>query len=365
MIPFLDLQGLNASLSAEFQAGLARVLSSGQFILGPEVEAFESEFAAYCQAQYCVGVANGLDALHLILRAYDIGPGDEVIVPANTFIATWLAVSYSGACPVPVDVAVTTGNIDVDAVEAAITPRTRAIIPVHLYGQTAEMNRLMVIAERHGLKVVEDAAQAHGAVHQGRRAGSLGHAAGFSFYPGKNLGALGDGGAITTSDPDLAERLRVLRNYGAQRKYHNEVQGFNSRLDELQAAFLRVKLARLDEWNAARAHVAERYLAGLGDAGVVLPTVLSGNVSSWHLFVVRSECREALQARLAELGVQTGIHYPVPPHLQPAYTGLGHAAGSFPVTEMLHRQVLSLPMGPNLGDEQVSRVISAVSSVHN
>ncbi|MBS0368153.1 MAG: DegT/DnrJ/EryC1/StrS family aminotransferase [Proteobacteria bacterium] len=365
MIPFLDLQGLNESLSAEFQAGLARVLSSGQFILGPEVEAFESEFATYCQARYCVGVANGLDALHLILRAYDIGPGDEVIIPANTFIATWLAVSYSGARLVPVDVVATTGNIDPAAVEAAITPRTRAIMPVHLYGQTAEMDRLMAIAERQGLKVIEDAAQAHGAVHHGRRAGALGHAAGFSFYPGKNLGALGDGGAITTSDPALAERLRVLRNYGAQRKYHNELQGFNSRLDELQAAFLRVKLARLDEWNASRAHVAERYSAGLGDADVVLPTVLSGNVSSWHLFVVRSERRGLLQSSLAEAGVQTGIHYPVPPHLQPAYAELGYAAGSFPVTEMLHRQVLSLPMGPNLSDEQVNRVISAVCAVHN
>ncbi|HET7776282.1 MAG TPA: DegT/DnrJ/EryC1/StrS family aminotransferase, partial [Azospira sp.] len=313
MIPFLDLQGLNQTLAPQLQAALARVLDSGWFILGQEVEAFEAEFAAYCQAEHCIGVANGLEALHLILRAYDIGPGDEVIVPANTFIATWLAVSYAGATLVPVEPLAATGNMDPAVVAAAISPRTKAIMPVHLYGQTAEMAPLMVLAETHGLKVIEDAAQAHGATCQGRRAGSLGHAAAFSFYPGKNLGALGDGGAVTTSDPVLAERLRLLRNYGSRTKYRNEEPGFNCRLDELQAAFLRAKLPLLDGWNQRRAQIAGRYLAGLQESGLVLPQVASGHGPVWHLFVVRSQQRDALQAALAEAGVQTAIHYPVPP----------------------------------------------------
>lgn len=363
MIPFLDLQGLNRALSAEFATAQQRVLDSGWYVLGGEVEAFERDFAAYCQVDHCIGVANGLDALHLILRAYDIGPGDEVIVPANTFIATWLAVSYAGATPVPVEPASGSFNLDTAAVAAAITPRTRAIMPVHLYGQPADMAPLLALAQQHGLKVIEDAAQAHGALYHGRPAGSLGHAAGFSFYPGKNLGALGDGGAITTSDPVLAERLRLLRNYGSRQKYRNDEKGFNSRLDELQAAFLRVKLPYLEAWNERRRQVAECYLTELADQGFDLPFVEPGSVSSWHLFVIRSPERDKLQAALAEAGVQTAIHYPVPPHLQAAYRELGYARGSFPLTETFHDQVLSLPMGPTLTDAEVSAVIAAVIRV--
>lgn len=362
MIPFLDLRSHNRMLAPDLHAALDRVLDSGWFILGRELAAFETEFAAYCQAAHCIGVANGLEALHLILRAYDIGPGDEVIVPANTYIATWLAVSYAGARPVPVEPLETTANLDPVAVEAAITPHTRAIMAVHLYGQTADMDALMAIAERHGLKLIEDAAQAHGATYHGRRAGSLGHAAGFSFYPGKNLGALGDGGAITTSDSALAERLRLLRNYGSRRKYHNEEKGLNSRLDELQAAFLRAKLARLDEWNERRRRIAERYLAGLEGTALILPTIAAGSVSCWHLFVVRCGRRDELMAGLAAAGVETAIHYPVPPHLQPAYAELGYGEGSFPVTEALHRQALSLPIGPDLSDAEVSTIIAAITA---
>lgn len=363
MIPFLDLKELNRSLAPELHTALTRVLDSGWLVLGQEVEAFEAEFAAYCQTDYCIGVANGLEALHLILRAYDIGAGDEVIVPANTFIATWLAVTYAGARLVPVEPLLNTGNMDPQAVAAAITPHTKAIMPVHLYGQTAEMAPLMDLAERHGLKVIEDAAQAHGATCHGRRAGSLGHAAGFSFYPGKNLGALGDGGAITTSDPQLAERLRLLRNYGSRSKYRNEEAGFNCRLDEIQAAFLRAKLPLLDGWNQRRRQIAARYDAELGAAGLQLMQEAPGHVSARHLYVVRSPQRDALQVALHEAGVQTAIHYPVPPHLQPAYAGLGYREGAFPITEILHREVLSLPMGPTLDDSQVTAVIDAVKAV--
>jgi dTDP-4-amino-4,6-dideoxygalactose transaminase len=360
MIPFLDLKTLNQSLTSEMELALARVINSGFYILGPELDAFEVEFAAYCHVDHAIGVANGLDALHLILRAYDIGPGDEVIVPANTYIATWLAVSYAGACPVPVEPLVDSYNLNPEAIEAAITPRTRAIMPVHLYGQTADMNSIQSIAQRYDLKVIEDAAQAHGATYYDRRAGSLGHAAGFSFYPGKNLGALGDGGAITTSDPVLADRLRMLRNYGSRSKYHNQEKGFNSRLDELQAAFLRVKLARLDSWNARRRQIAERYLLELSGKELILPQVLPGNESCWHLFVVRHEMRNELQSGLAELGIQTVIHYPIPPHLQPAYAEMNFPVGSFPLSESLHREVLSLPMDPTMDDKEVSRVIEMV-----
>jgi dTDP-4-amino-4,6-dideoxygalactose transaminase len=363
MIPFLDVKGLNQSLMQELQTNLVRVLNSGILILGHELDAFESEFAAYCQTEHCIGVANGLDALHMILRAYDIGPGDEVIVPANTFIATWLAVSYSGAKPVPVEPLATTYNVNPDAVEAAITTRTRAIIPVHLYGQPADMAPLMAIAERYGLKIIEDAAQAHGATYRDRRAGSLGHAAGFSFYPGKNLGALGDGGAITTSDSVLAKRLRLLRNYGSSHKYRNEEKGFNSRLDELQAAFLRVKLAQLDVWNERRRVIAERYLSELKGTGLILPYVAPDHTSCWHLFVVRCGRRDEFQAALADVGVQTAIHYPVPPYLQPAYVDLNYPEGSFALSETLHHQVVSLPIGPTLSDGAVSHVITSVKMV--
>jgi dTDP-4-amino-4,6-dideoxygalactose transaminase len=361
-VAFLELKAPHAALREELTEAFQRVLASGWFVLGPELEAFEAEFAAYCGARHCIGVGNGLEALHLILKAYGIGPGDEVIVPSNTFIATWLAASHCGAKPVPVEPLDAFYNIDPRRIEAAITPRTRAIMPVHLYGQPADMAPILAIAGKHGLKVIEDAAQAHGARYKGRRTGSLGHAAGFSFYPGKNLGALGDGGAITTNDDNLAHRIRLLRNYGSEAKYRHEMQGFNSRLDELQAALLRVKLKHLDDWNARRRDIAAAYLGGLAGTGLVLPMVPAWAEAVWHLFVVRSPARQQLQDSLAASGIQTLIHYPTPPHLQPAYCMLGLVEGSLPVTEAIHREVLSLPMDPYLADNELVRVIAAIQS---
>ncbi len=361
MIPFLDLKAINAQQREALRQAFDQVLDSGWYVMGEQLKAFEAEYAAWCGAAHCVGVANGLDALSLALRALDVGPGDEVIVPSNTYIATWLAVSQLGATPVPVEPDPATCNIDPRLIEAAITPRTKAIMPVHLYGQPAEMAPILAIARRHGLRVVEDGAQAHGAVYQGRRLGAHGDAVAWSFYPGKNLGALGDGGAVTTNDAAIAERLRVLRNYGSRVKYHNEVVGTNSRLDELQAALLRVKLPQLDADNQRRAAIAAQYLAGLRGPGLVLPQVAAGCEPVWHLFVVRHPQRDALARRLAEAGVGTVIHYPVPPHRQPAYAALGMAEGSLPVSEALHREVLSLPMGPTQSDEQTQAVVAAVN----
>lgn len=361
MIPFLDLKSINLRQRKTFHEALDRVLDSGWLILGKETEAFEHEFAAYCGTRYAVGVANGLDALHLVLRAWGIGPGDEVIVPSNTYIATWLAVTQTGATPVPVEPVEAHCNIDPGLVEAAITSRTRAIIAVHLYGQTAQMEALMAIAKCHGIKVLEDAAQAHGAKHCGRRAGALGDAAAFSFYPGKNLGALGDAGAVTTDDSALAEHLRALRNYGSKVKYHNEILGYNSRLDELQSAFLRAKLPLLDGDNARRAEIAARYDKELSDVeGLVLPSVGEGCDPVWHLYVVRHLQRDAFAQALLKLGVGTVIHYPVPPHVQPAYRSLGLAAGTLPIAERLHAEVISLPIGPTMSDADVRAVASAV-----
>ncbi|MDS4018974.1 MAG: DegT/DnrJ/EryC1/StrS family aminotransferase [Candidatus Competibacter sp.] len=359
-VEFLDLKAPQIELRSPLESACDRVLNSGWYILGREVEAFEREFAAYCEAEHCVGVGNGLEALHLILRACGIGPGDEVIVPANTYIATWLAVSYAGATPAPVEPDARTYNLDPALLEAAITRRTRAVLPVHLYGQPADMDPINAIAARHGLKVIEDAAQAHGARYKGRRVGGLGDAAGFSFYPGKNLGALGDGGAVVTNDAELADRVRVLRNYGSRIKYHNEVKGFNSRLDELQAALLRAKLPVLDEWNARRRDVAARYRDGLAGSELGLPFVPEWAEPVWHLFVARHPRREALQQRLQQAGIGTMIHYPIPPHLQPAYAELGFGAGAFPLAEALHREVLSLPMGPHLTLDELARVAAAV-----
>lgn len=360
MIPFLDLKAINVAHEAELKLAFERVLQSGWYVLGQEVRAFESEFADFCETSHAIGVSNGLDALHLILRAYGIGEGDEVIVPSNTYIATWLAVTYCGATPVPVEPVAATYNIDPLSIEAAITPRTRAIIAVHLYGQPVEMEAIMAIAEQHGLKVIEDAAQAHGATYKGRRVGSLGHAAGFSFYPGKNLGALGDAGAVTTNDADLADRVRVLLNYGSRIKYQNEVQGFNCRLDELQAALLRVKLPHLDAETDRRREIAAQYQLGLAGTQLVLPEVVESASAVWHLYVVRTPLRALLQSKLAERGIGTMIHYPIPPHLQPAYAELGISKGALPISECMHEEVLSLPMGPTLSDEQVKEVIDAV-----
>ena len=359
--PFLDLRAPHVELRAELREAFERVLDSGWYILGNEVKQFELEFAEYCEAGHCIGVGNGLEALHLILRAYGIGAGDEVIVPSNTYIATWLAASYAGATPIPVEPDERTYNIDPTQIEAAITPRTKAIIAVHLYGQPADMDAINTVAKKYQLKVIEDAAQAHGAFYKGRRVGTLGDAAGFSFYPGKNLGAIGDGGAVTTNDPLLADNIRVLCNYGSRIKYQNEVKGFNSRLDELQAAFLREKLKKLDEWNGRRKVIAAEYLSRLRDGDIVLPHVPEWADPVWHLFVVRNTQRDQLQQRLGKLGIGTMIHYPTPPHLQGAYAELGFSKGSFPVAEQIHNEVLSLPIGPHLTMVSVSSVVAAFS----
>ncbi|MBY0438959.1 MAG: DegT/DnrJ/EryC1/StrS family aminotransferase [Burkholderiales bacterium] len=355
-VPFLDLAAQHAGIRAEIDSALASVLDAGQFVLGDQSDAFEREFAAFCGARHAVGVGNGMDALVLILRAMDIGPGDEVIVPGMTFIASWLAVSVTGARPVPVEPVARGFNIDPASIEAAITPSTRAIMVVHLYGEPADMAPVRAIAERRGLRVIEDAAQAHGATYHGRRTGALGDAAGFSFYPGKNLGALGDGGAVVTDDDRLAARVRALRNYGSARKYEHVEQGVNSRLDELQAAVLRVKLRHLEAWNARRREVAALYGRCLSGSGLLLPEPAPGCVSAWHLYVVRAKERDALRVRLDAAGVDTVIHYPTPPHRQPAYAGQAAGGVSLPRTEQLHREVLSLPMGPTMSDADVEHV---------
>lgn len=361
-VPFYDLAPIHAELRSALDAAYRRVMDSGWFILGPEVEAFEAEFASYCGTDHCVGVGNGLDALHLILRALGIGEGDEVIVPANTYIATWLAVTYAGATPVPVEPDEQTYNIDPSLIEAAITNKTRAIIPVHLYGQPAAMDAINEIAGRHRLKVIEDAAQAQGATFRGQTAGSLADAAGFSFYPGKNLGAMGDAGAITTNDRELTERIRRLRNYGSSVKYYHELKGFNSRLDELQAAFLRVKLRKLNEWNARRRIVARAYEQMLSSSDVSLPFVSDDVETSWHQFVIRHPRRDDLQKHLSEAGIGTLIHYPLPPHRQNAYAEFGYLEGDFPISEAIAAGALSLPMSAHLSDEQVTFVASRVCS---
>ncbi len=359
-VPFLDLGQTYLEIKDELDSAYQRVMNSGWYILGEEVQAFEQEFAAYCGTKHCVGVGNGLEALQLILRAYGVGPSDEVLVPANTYIATWLAVSSAGATVVPVEPDQGTYNINPQSLEAAITPKTKAILPVHLYGQPAEMGPINDIARRHGLKVIEDAAQAHGGRYKDRRVGSLADAAGWSFYPTKNLGAYGDAGAVTTDDDELADKVRVLRNYGSKSKYYNEEKGINSRLDELQAALLRVRLKHLDEWNGRRARIAAKYLGELKETGLQLPAVCAGANPVWHLFVVRSRHRDEIQSYLKSRGVNTLVHYPVPPHLQKAYPELAFPAAAFPITEAIHREVLSLPMGPHLSDTGVLRVIEGV-----
>lgn len=364
-IQFLDLKAPHIELRQQLEAALERVLDSGWYIQGNEVKQFEKEFAEYCEADHCIGVGNGLDALHLILRAYDIGVGDEVIVPSNTYIATWLAASYAGATPIPVEPDVRTYNIDPALIEAAITTNTKAIIAVHLYGQPADMDAINAIAKKHNLKVIEDAAQAHGARYKGRRVGTLGDAAGFSFYPGKNLGAIGDGGAVTTNDAELAKKIRILGNYGSQVKYHNEVKGYNSRLDELQAAFLRAKLQTLDAWNMRRKVIAADYLRELSDCNLVLPFVPEWADPVWHLFVVRSAKRDVLQKKLGEMEVGTMIHYPIPPHLQPAYAELNYKQGDFLIAECIAKEVLSLPIGPQMTDEQKLKTISIINEILN
>ncbi|MCC4604321.1 DegT/DnrJ/EryC1/StrS family aminotransferase [Xanthomonas campestris pv. badrii] len=360
-VPFLDLRAVNAAYAEALKAAAARVIDSGRYVLGQELSSFEQEFAHYCGTAHAVGVGNGLDALSLILRGYrDLGAlreGDEIIVPANTFIATFLAISQNNLVLVPVEPEPGSFNLDPAAVEKAIGPRTRAIMAVHLYGQLADMTALQALARCYGLLLIEDAAQAHGASCGGIRAGAFGDAAAFSFFPSKNLGALGDGGAITTSDTALTQRIRALRNYGSEVKYEHLYQGVNSRLDEMQAAMLRVKLEHLDEDVQRRRAVAQRYLDAITHPLIALPAVTSPERHVWHLFVIRSPQRDALQSHLAHHGIQTLIHYPVPPHRQPAYAMLGTA--SLPISEQLHREVLSLPIGPALEESDVARVIAA------
>jgi dTDP-4-amino-4,6-dideoxygalactose transaminase len=362
-VPFLDLKAAYSELKVEIETAVLASLRSGRYIGGEDVDAFEHEFAVYTRTKYCIGVANGLNALHLALCAMNVGPGDEVIVPANTFIATWLAVSQCGAIPIPVEPLISTYNIDPERIETAITARTKVIIPVHLYGQPADLDPILVLAKKHGLRVLEDAAQAHGARYKRKRLGGHGDVVAWSFYPGKNLGALGDAGAVTTNDPDIADSIRVLRNYGSRVKYENEVQGYNSRLDPVQAAMLRVKLKVLDTWNTRREKIAARYTAALTETGLVLPTVPAWATPAWHLYVVQSSRRDSLQKKLKEAGIKTLIHYPIPPHLQKAYTKTGYTNRLFPITERLARQVLSLPMGPQLDDERVAEVIDTLSDV--
>ncbi len=360
-VPILDLKPAYEELRAELDAAYHRVMESGWLLLGNELETFETEYAASVSVKHCVGVANGLEAMQLVLMARGIGAGDEVIVPSHGYIATWLAVTHVGGRPVPCEPDPATYNLDPARVEALITPRTKAILPIHLYGQTADMAAINAIAARYGLFVLEDAAQSHGARCQGRAAGALGHAAGVSFYPSKNLGAMADGGAVTTNDDALAEKIRHLRNYGSKVRYQNEFLGLNSRLSELQAAFLRAKLPCLADWNARRAVLAGHYRTRLSDVDkLILPAVAPGAEPVWHLFVVRTAQRDPLQKHLAAAGIGTQIHYPVPPHLSRAYASAGWMRGSFPLAEKFAGEVLSLPIGPHTTVAQVDYVSTEV-----
>ena len=362
-VPFVDLAAQYPTIAPEITEAIAKVIQGTDFILGREVSLFEEEFAAYCEAKYAVGMDSGTSALELALRAYEIGPGDEVITAANTFIASALAISHAGAKPVLVDVDPFTYTIDVAGIAKAITPRTKAILPVHLYGHPAHMDPIRQLAEKHGLVVIEDACQAHGARYKGKRAGSLGHAAAFSFYPGKNLGAFGDGGIVVTNDREIANRLEMLRNYGQNEKYHHQFRGYNRRLDTLQAAILRVKLKYLDKWNAARRWNAKLYQESLQGVGVVTPAEAAGAESVWHLYVIRTENRDMLRESLVNRGVSAGIHYPIPIHLQPAYKDLGHKRGDFPVTEAQAQRILSLPMYAELTPEAIKHVAEGIVTV--
>lgn len=361
-VSFLDLKGVNEPLSDAYAKDFQRVLASGWYIQGQELAAFEAEFAEYSGVEHCVGTGTGLDAIHLLLEAYGIGPGDEVIVPSNTFIATWLAVTRCGATPVAAEPDPRTYNVSSAAIEAAITPRTKAIIPVHLYGQPADMDSVNVIAKRHGLCVIEDAAQSHGARYRGQKLGCLSDAAATSFYPGKNLGALGDGGAILTNDKRVADRVKELRNYGSPVKYQHDSLGFNSRLDELQAALLRSKLKELDKQNDHRRVIAERYTKQLDGLPLITPFVPEWAEPSWHLYVIRSQQRDQIQQHLKNAGIETMVHYPIPPHKQKCYAQLN--TGALPIAEKLATEILSLPIHPAMPVEQVDYVIEQLKGFY-
>ena len=362
-VPFVSFETMHNEIREQLDSAYKRVMDSNYFIQGQACEKFEREFADYCGVKYCVGVGNGLDALMLILRAFEIGEGDEVIVPSNTYIATALAVSYVGAKPVFVEPEISTFNINPELIEEKITDKTKAIIAVHLQGRPADMDRIRAIADRHNLKVIEDAAQAHGARYKGRKVGSLGNAAGFSFYPGKNLGALGDGGCVTTSDSIIADKVRCLRNYGSDYKYHNIYKGVNSRLDELQAALLSVKLKSLDKWNTERRRIAERYLNKINNPLIKLPQPSNSDFEHvYHVFVIRCDKRDELEKYLNDNGIGTLKHYPIPMHLQGAYKDLGLKEGDLPIAEEISKTVLSLPMYYGMTEEQVGYVINTISS---
>lgn len=361
-VPFVSLVPMHDEVREQLDQAYSNVMDNSYFIQGKECTAFEEEFAAYCDAKYCVGVANGLDALLLILKAMEIGEGDEVIVPSNTYIATALAVSCTGAKPVFAEPALESYNIDPVRVEAAITEKTKAIMPVHLQGRPADMDPIMELAGKYHLKVIEDAAQAHGALYKGKKVGTFGDAAGFSFYPGKNLGALGDGGAVVTNNKELADKVRVLGNYGSDYKYHHVYKGVNSRLDEMQSAFLRVKLAVLDKWNEARIAIANKYFAGITNDKIVLPLKPDADFGHiYHVFAVRCEERDALETYLADNGVGTVKHYPIPMHLQECYADLGYTRGDFPIAEKISDTIISLPMYFGMTEKQVQYVIDVIN----
>lgn len=360
-ILFLDLKKINQNYEQELVTELKSVINSGWFIMGNKLTEFEKNYAEFNTSKFCVGLGNGLDALILSLKSLDIGKDDEVIVPSNTYIASWLAISYVGAKVVPVEPRIDTYNINVDLIEEKITSKTKAIMPVNLYGQSAELEKIMLIAKKHNLFVVEDNAQAQGATCNGKLTGSYGHINGTSFYPGKNLGALGDGGAITTNDPELATKIKVLRNYGSQQKYYNEIKGYNSRLDELQAAFLNIKLKNLSVENEERVIIAQNYLRQLSNIGdLVLPVLADGCTSNYHLFIIRTAKRNELQQYLLDQGIGTVIHYPVPPHMQKAYSEYSFSKSQFPIASLIAETCLSLPVFPGMNEEQINYICDKV-----
>ena len=361
-VPFVSFEPMHKEIENKILSKFKQVYENNWFILGQEVENFEREFSEFCGTKYCIGCGCGLDALSLILRAYEIGYGHEVIVPSNTYIATALAVTYTGAKPVFVEPNLDTYDIDPDLIEESITDKTKAIIAVHLYGQPADMDKIEKIARKHNLKLIEDSAQAHGSLYNGKRTGNLGDAAGFSFYPGKNLGALGDAGAVVTNDKKLADKVRAIRNYGSDVKYHHVYKGINSRLDEIQAAFLRIKLRNLEKWNDNRRNTAKKYLNGINNPQVIKPYVAGYAEHVWHIFAIRSQRRNELQKYLKDNGIGTVIHYPIPMHLQPAYSDLGFKEGDFPVAEKIANEVLSIPMWYGMKDEEIQYVIDKINA---